>query len=55
MAKKTTTTEAPELVKVRVLSQPIFENEYLPAGGVFETTPERAEALGDLVEIVTDL
>ena len=52
MAKKTN-EEAPALVTVRVGSQPIFENEHLPAGTVFETTQERAEALGTLVEIVT--
>lgn len=53
MAKKITNPEeAPALVTVRVGSQPIFENERLSPGTVFETTPERAEALGDLVEIL---
>lgn len=52
MAKKTTPEESPALVTVRVGSQAIFENEHLPPGTVFETTPERAEALGGLVEIL---
>lgn len=53
MAKKITTSEeSPALVSVRVGPQPIFENEFLAAGTVFETTPERAEALGELVEIL---
>ena len=57
MAAKTKTADSPEtpaLVTVRVGNQAIFEGEHLPAGSVFETTPERAEALGALVETVTE-
>jgi len=53
MAAKTK-TEAPALITVRVVSETLFENgERLAKGDTFETTPERAAALGDLVEIVT--
>ena len=53
MAAKTK-TEAPALITVRVVSDTLFENgERLAKGDTFETTPERAAALGDLVEIVT--
>ncbi len=49
---KTPPSESPAIIKVRVVSQPIYENEFLDKGTVFETTPERAAALGDLVEPV---
>lgn len=43
----------PSLVTVRVVSTPVYENDiHQPKGAVFETTTERASALGDLVEIV---
>jgi hypothetical protein len=54
MAKKTEITEeTPALVTVRVTGQPVFEGEHHAKGSTFETTPERAAALGDMVEIVT--
>ena len=56
MAKKTeteTVTDSPALVTVRVTGQPVFEGEHHAKGSTFETTPERAAALGDLIEIVT--
>ena len=50
MAAKTK-TEAPALISVRVVSETMFENgERFAKGETFETTPERAEALGALVE-----
>lgn len=39
----------PAMVKVRVNAQPICEDQHHEAGSEFETTPERASALGDLV------
>jgi hypothetical protein len=48
MAKKTNT------VFVKVTGQPVGEDgNHYAKGEVFETTPERAEALGTLVEITT--
>jgi hypothetical protein len=54
MAKKTETTqEAPALVTVRVTGQPVGEDGlHYTQGTTFETTPERAAALGELVEIL---
>jgi hypothetical protein len=54
MAKKQTAEpqapeEAPALIKVQVGNQPINEGVHLPPGTIFETTPERAAALGQLV------
>ena len=54
MAKKTE-TETPALVTVRVTGQPVCEDGVHHAKGeTFETTPERAESLGALVETVTE-
>lgn len=39
----------PALVKVRVGVQGIFEAEHHSPGSEFETTEERAAALGDLI------
>ena len=53
MASKKKETETPALVTVRVTGETLFENSaHQPKGATFETTPERAEALGDLVEII---
>ena len=53
MAAKTKPTESPALITVRVVSETLFENgERFAKGETFETTPERAEALGALVETV---
>lgn len=52
MAKKTETTpeETPALVTVTVTGQPVCEDgNHYAKGETFETTPERAAALGDLV------
>ena len=50
MAAKTKPTEAPALITVRAL-EPLYENgERFAKGETFETTPERAESLGALVE-----
>ena len=54
MAKKQTAEvnapeEAPVMIKVMVGAMPINEGEHLPPGTIFETTPERAAALGSLV------
>lgn len=55
MAKKTNTEEeTPSLVTVRVTGQPVAEGFRYTKGETFETTPERAGALGELVEIVTE-
>lgn len=58
MAKKPPTEtpapeEAPALIKVQVGNQPINEGVHLPPGTLFETTPERAAALGPLVTPVS--
>lgn len=53
MAKKTDspTASEPSLVTVRVTGQAIAENDaHFTKGATFETTPERAAALGSLVE-----
>jgi hypothetical protein len=54
MAKKQTAEpqapeEAPARIKVQVGAMPINEGVHLPPGTIFETTPERAAALGPLV------
>jgi hypothetical protein len=54
MAKKQTAEpqapeEAPARIKVQVGAMPINEGVHLPPGTIFETTPERAAALGQLV------
>lgn len=52
MAKKDTSTTA--ATTVRVVGQPVCEDGvHYTKGVTFETTAERAAALGDLVEIVT--
>ena len=44
---------SPSLVTVRVTGQAVGENDaHFTKGETFETTPERAAALGTLVEIV---
>lgn len=55
MAKKTETNpeETPALVTVKVTGQPVCEDGiHYAKGETFETTPERAAALGELVSIV---
>lgn len=57
MAKKSETETTPEapaaLVTVRVTGQPVCEGLHYAKGETFETTAERAAALGDLVEPVS--
>lgn len=46
--------EKPKLVLVKVTGQPVGEDHgTYSKGETFETTPERADALGSLVEIVS--
>ncbi len=58
MAKKPETTpeapaDAPKLVTVAVTGQPVCEDgNHYAKGETFETTAERAAALGDLVSTV---
>jgi hypothetical protein len=56
MAKKQTSGagETSDLVTVRVTGQPVCEdNLHYAKGDTFETTAERAAALGELVELAT--
>ena len=54
MAKKKE-TEAAALVSVRVIAGTLYDaGTHFKAGEILEVTPERAEALGDLVEAVTE-
>jgi hypothetical protein len=61
-AKKKTTVETGEerrsqtaatVIRVRAV-MPLYEGRFYGTGEEFETTPERAAALGPLVDILTD-